>query len=121
MSRKKRVLWFSRHMMTLGQLIDLRNFFGSVEVKQISYPVQHAKEVLKDIRKSDIIALVAPLEIQKQFLELSDGKPVLFCRNQRDHDGPNGFKHGGWFRIKKIDCEFEPLKNNTEEANSYEI
>ena len=112
MSDQKNVLWFSRHMMTLGQIVELRKIFGSIKVTQISYPIQHAKEVIKDIQKSDVIALVAPLEIQKEFLELSEDKPVLFCRNQRDHNGPNGFRHGGWFRIKKIDCEFEPLEKN---------
>jgi len=106
---KKKILWFSRHMMTLGQMVDLQNIFGAIEVKQISYPIKHAHEIKKNIEQSDVIALVAPLEIQKEFLELSNGKPVLFCRNQRDHNGPNGFRHGGWFRIKKIDCEFEPL------------
>lgn len=112
MNKKKKVLWFSRHLMTLGQIVDLKKIFGSVEINQISYPIQHAKEVIKDIQRNDVIALVAPLEIQKEFLELAEGKPVLFCRNQRDHKGPNGFRHGGWFRIKKIDCEFEPLKEN---------
>ena len=111
----KNVLWFSRHVMTIGQMTELRNVFGDIKINQISYPIDHAKEIKRDIENNDIIALVAPLKIQQQFLELAGDKPVLFCRNHRDHKGPNGYRHGGWFRIKKLDCEFEPLTGDNYE------
>ena len=75
----KKVLWFSRHEMTPEQ----RAALGDVEVTQISRTVNSAYELQEDINDSDIIAIVAPINLQQQFLKLAEGKPVIMAVNNR--------------------------------------
>ena len=75
----KKVLWFSRHEMTPEQ----RAALGDVEVTQINRTVDSAYELQEDINDSDIIAIVAPINLQQQFLKLAEGKPVIMAVNDR--------------------------------------
>ena len=50
---KKKVLWFSRHEMTLEQ----RAVLGDVEIIQINKTVQSAYELQDEINECDIIAI----------------------------------------------------------------
>lgn len=54
---EKKVLWFSRHEMTLEQRVAL----GDVEIIQINKTVQSAYELRDEINECDIIAIVAPI------------------------------------------------------------
>ena len=72
---KKKVLWFSRHEMTLEQ----RAALGDVEIIQINKTVQSAYELQDEI--NDIIAIVAPINLQQQFIKLANGKPVIMAVN----------------------------------------
>lgn len=102
----KKVLWFSRHEMTGEQ----RAALGDVEIVQVNRTINSAFELKDEIDACDIIAIVAPIHLQKQFLDLSNGKPVIIALNQRILvPGENGgedkvtFKFNGWQRIVKID------------------
>ena len=73
----KKVLWFSRHEMTPEQLKAL----GDVEVTQVNKSISSAYELEEEINNSDIIAIVAPINLQQQFLKLAEGKPVIMAVN----------------------------------------
>ena len=70
---KKKVLWFSRHEMTPEQ----RAALGDVEIIQVNKTVQSAYELQDEINECDIIAIVAPINLQQQFIKLANGKPVI--------------------------------------------
>ena len=108
----KRVLWFSRHEMSEEQLNDLVRIYGLVELTQINKTIKSAYELSDEIASHDVIAIVAPLPIQQQFLKLADDKPVIFCKNDRivSEDGEKvTFSHAGWFQIQKIEVIFDLL------------
>lgn len=109
----KKVLWFSRHEMSDEQ----RAALGDVEIVQISKTINSAYELIEEINDCDIIAIVAPLNIQKQFLSLANGKPVIYAVNQRvlvpNEEGGEDkvmFRFNGWQRIVKIDVVTEEFK-----------
>jgi hypothetical protein len=109
----KKVLWFSRHELSAEQLNDLERIFAKVEVNQVNKTITKAVEIKDDIDVADVIAIVAPLPLQQEFLQLAKGKPVIFCKNERIVDPVDGtkvtFKHAGWFRIVEIKVVFDPL------------
>ena len=75
----KKVLWFSRHEMTPEQLKAL----GDVEINQINRSISSAYELEEEINNSDIIAIVAPINLQQQFLKIAGDKPVIMAVNDR--------------------------------------
>ncbi|HRZ94955.1 MAG TPA: hypothetical protein P5262_00070 [Candidatus Moranbacteria bacterium] len=110
-----KVLWFSRHEMSAEQSADLKRIFGLVEVHQVNRTISSAHELAEEIAAADVVAIVAPLPLQQQFLQIAGpDKPVLFCKNDRVMDPVDGtkllgFRHAGWFRIKEIRVIFEKL------------
>lgn len=109
----KKVLWFSRHELSAEQLADLKRIFGEVEVNQVNKTIIKAAELKSDIDEADVVAIVAPLPLQQEFLQLAGTKPVIFCKNDRivdpDDNSKVTFSHAGWFQIKEIKVVFEPL------------
>lgn len=102
----KRILWFSRHEMTEEQLKAL----GEAEVKQIDKTIQHASELSAEIEAADVIAVVAPIGLQAEFLKLAGNKPVIVAASERvfvkSEDGTESkveFKFLKWERIRKIE------------------
>lgn len=75
---KQKVLWFSRHAMTEEQ----KNSLGDVEINR-STKRSFGKELKAEIEANDIIAIVAPIELQREFLELAGDKPVITAVNDR--------------------------------------
>lgn len=108
----KKVLWFSRHEMSEDQLADLTRIYKVVELTQVNKTIKSAYELSAEIASHDVIAIVAPLPIQQQFLKLADDKPVIFCKNDRivsEDGGKVTFSHAGWFQIRKIEVAFDLL------------
>lgn len=109
----KKVLWFSRHELSQEQMSDLVRIYGPVELTQVNKTVKSAHELSDEIASHDVIAIVAPLPIQQQFLKVAGEKPVIFCKNDRIFD-PNDeskvdFSHAGWFQLRRIEVVFERL------------
>jgi hypothetical protein len=104
------VLWFSRHDMTEEQMDALVQIYGPVQIHQINKTVKSANELENEIKNSDVVAVVAPIELQAEFLEIADGIPVISCRNKRiliqNQEGTETkveFVFNGWYEIEKID------------------
>ena len=102
----KKVLWFSRHEMTDEQ----RAALGDVEIKQINKSINSAYELKDEINECDIIAIVAPIDLQQQFLKLAGDKPVIMAVNDRvlipQQDGTEdkvAFKFVKWEQLLKIE------------------
>ena len=74
-----KVLWFSRHEMTPDQ----RAALGDSEIMQINKTIKHANELTDEISECDVLAVVAPVELQKEFLEQAGNKPVITAVNDR--------------------------------------
>ena len=127
---KPNVLWFSRHDMTPEQ----REAIGGdrVNINQINKTINSAYELKDEIENADVIAIVAPINLQQQFLKLADGKPVIMAVNDRvlvpQPDGSEDkveFKFNKWEQIKEIKIEKEDFnfdkcmnnKNNLKEYN----
>lgn len=105
--KNKKVMWFSRHEMTKEQ----REALGTnVEIKQINKTVNSAFELREEIENADIIAIVAPINLQQQFLKLAGNKPVIMAVNDRvivtREDGTEEkaeFRFVKWERLVKIE------------------
>ena len=104
------VLWFSRHDMTEEQIDALVDIYGPIQIHQINKTVKSASELENEIKNSDVVAVVAPIELQAEFLKVADGIPVISCRNKRiliqNQEGTETkveFAFNGWYKIEKID------------------
>ena len=102
----KKVLWFSRHQMSDDQRLSL----GDAEIVQVSKSITSAFELQEEIAACDIIAIVAPIHLQQQFLKLAGEKPVIMALNDRKVvPDPNGgedrveFHFVKWERLVKIE------------------
>ena len=115
-----KVLWFSRHDLTDAQFSDLVEIYGEIEVVQINRTINSAYEIKAEIEESNVVAIVAPLNLQDQFLKLADKRPVLICRNHRipQEDGTMEFVHGGWSQLKKVEIIIEELTNHPAPENT---
>ena len=103
----KKVLWFSRHEMTEDQRAALG---PNVTIKQVNKTIQSAYELKDEVEESDIIAIVAPTNIQEQFLKLAGDKPVIMAVNDRvlvkQPDGSEDkveFHFVKWIRLVRIE------------------
>lgn len=102
----KKVLWFSRHEMTAEQ----RAALGDVEIVQVNRTISSAFELQDEIAAADTVAIVAPINLQQQFLKLAGDKPVIMALSDRvlvpSEDGGEDkvdFHFVKWERLKKIE------------------
>lgn len=105
-----KVLWFSRHTMTDAQQEALVKKFGEIEIAQVNKTVNSAYELKEEIDAADVVAIVAPINLQQQFLKLADDKPVIIAETKRElvksEDGTEdkvNFIFNGWTRLVKIE------------------
>lgn len=54
----QKILWFSRHEMSPEQKAALGN---DIDIMQINQTINHASELSDEIKKADVIAIVAPI------------------------------------------------------------
>ena len=106
----KRVLWFSRHEMSSDQKDDLIRIYGEVTINQISKTINSAYDLQAEINDADIIAIVAPINMQQQFLKIAGDKPVITATSERiiikNDDGSEDkvvFQFKNWLRLVKIE------------------
>lgn len=95
-----KILWFSRHEMTESQKLALISIYGYYEIEQVNRTILSVSEISEEIKRSNVIAIVAPIDLQSEFLEVADGKPVIYSKKAGRSDM---FAHQGWFRLKKIE------------------
>lgn len=121
-----KILWFSRHEMTVEQLQALESKHGQIEVTQINGSPANVhvpfegnvnggeleqlpafKELTK---KYDVLAIVLPIGLQQQVLQVAGGRPVIQAVNNRIlTPNPEGgedkvsFSFAKWQRIEKIE------------------
>lgn len=106
----KKVLWFSRHEMTAEQKAAL----GECEIMQVDKTIKSAYELQSEIESVDVVAIVAPINLQEQFLKLAGDRPVIMAVNDRvlvpAEDGSESkvqFKFVKWERLLSIKIEKE--------------
>lgn len=102
----RKILWFSRHELNQEQFKDLQRIYGeNISVTQINKTISSAFELADEVKSHDVIAIVAPINLQAQFLKLAGKKPVISCRNKRILLGEDkvAFKFDGWYQIQKIE------------------
>ncbi len=128
----KKVMWFSRHTMSDDQKRALGDGIQITQVKcenltsvwnyvNLDINGQNTTIRMADFVKDfDIIAIVAPIQLQKQFLDVSNGTPVIFAENIRtlikeENGGEDKvvFNFGGWKQIKRIDVVVEDFVPST--------
>ena len=113
MNDRINVLWFSRHEMSADQLTDLQRIYGdNIAVNQINRTITSAYELADEIKESDVIGIVAPINLQSQFLKIAGDKPVISSRSKRIilEDGEKvQFVFDGWYQIHKIEVVTEDL------------
>ena len=119
----KKVLWFSQHKMSPSQ----KKALGAVEIFQVDGTMQNVYEPFlakvnggeayvkissfKSLsRNFDILAVVAPINLQKQILDIAEGKPVLIAKNNRVRQDNNSFKFDfeRWDQLLKIEVVTQP-------------
>lgn len=87
----------------------------NVEIIQIDKSIQTAYELQEEINQCDIIAIVAPINLQAQFLKLAGDKPVIQALNNRvlvpkDGESEVQFNFVKWERLIKIEVLKEDFK-----------
>lgn len=76
----KKILWLSRHKMSMAQLIELYRIYGNIEIVKSSARVSSAKEVLEYGKDCDILAVVLSDEILADLVNPkinTECKPVI--------------------------------------------
>lgn len=112
----KKIVWFSRHEMSKEQKDDLHRIYGEYELMQINKTINSAFEIADDIKDADVIAIVAPINLQQQFLKIAGERPVITATSERiivkNEDGSEDkvvFQFKNWIQIKKIEVVTEIL------------
>lgn len=116
-----KVFWFSRHDIDSDALTALQNKFGDVSVTKVNGTAQNVhvpfraeinneeeREVppLKEmVNLFDIIAIVAPIGLQQQFLSIAGERPVIIAKSARIFEGGEKvtFKFEEWQQLHKIE------------------
>ena len=107
----KKVLWFSRHPLQKERLDELDRIYGGVDVIQVKRRILHASEIAEEVRCVDVVAIVAPLTLQREFLVVANGKPVIVYKTgeRLDDNSNNKIEYSGWYRLKEIKSIYEKL------------
>jgi len=112
--KNTKVLWFSRHEMTQEQKQALENKLGEIEINQVNKTIRTAYELQEEIKEADIVAIVAPVNLQQQFLKIAENRPVITAISDRiitkQEDGSEDkvtFQFNRWEQIKKIEVVTE--------------
>lgn len=130
----KKVLWFSRHAMSVTQLEVLKTSLGEIEVTQVNGTAQNvhapfestapeqgeteadvvligAQPPLKELVKQfDEVAAVLPIGIISQILPFLNGR-MLQAKNKRVllDDGKVEFSFDGWQAVKEVKIVVDEL------------
>lgn len=105
----KKILWFSRHIMQFEQLKDLGT---EVSFCQINKTINSALNIKNGLMEADIYAIVASLDLKRQFLyhaSIND-KIVILAECDRDREVDDGvLTFVKWKRLLSIDIVTEDI------------
>ena len=118
----KKVLWISRHEMTVPQRRDLERILGGgVELVPWRDTVRDPAVLAPAIRAADAVAAVLPPALLAGVMKLAEGRPVLQAVSARAATGrervlPDGrrepefaFVHRWWEQILRLEVETRRL------------
>jgi hypothetical protein len=107
--------------MSVEQISDLNRIYGEIEIEKISRTIKPdqidntAPEQLSTVGY-DVLAIVAPPDLQMAFLKAANGRPVIFSESERiiikNADGTEDkvvFKFKCWRQLKKFEIVTEVL------------
>ena len=127
----KEVMWLSRHELDEDQVKGLKALYGDdMTVNHIDKMINNAYELKDDIARADVVAIVAPVNMQKQFLDIAgEDKPVIMAKSDRvlvpQQDGTESkvqFAFNSWEKLDKVEVQthqFE-MENKEQEAGAEE-
>lgn len=118
-----KILWVSRHTMTMEQEADLKRIYGDVEIVQKAENVQKAKDVVEWGADCDVLAVVLPPAFLADLTNPRvNTKPVIRAIANRVATGRTvtnpatgaeepemRFEHAGWERVVKVEIVTEKL------------
>ena len=112
-------MWFSRHDMSEEQLQDLKRIYGeNLQLIKVNGTIPTAWIMPDLVEIFDVVAIVAPINIQQQFLAVAAGeKDVIVAQSKRvliknqDGDGEDEAKFifTNWFKLEKIEVVMTKL------------
>ena len=109
-----KILWFARHNMTEDQKGALeKKFPEGIEINQVNKTIATARELENEINENDVIAIVAPIGLQAEFLRLAGDKPVITALAERvlvkqeGEEDKTEFKFVKWEKLNRIIVEKE--------------
>lgn len=121
-----KILWFSRHAMTLAQRQDLINKFGNIHVDQVSgspanvhvpfeatmpeegetqanYLLGEQPPLKELVQGYDIVAVVLPINMMQQLIPFAQGKVIQAVNARIIGDGGKAiFQHVKWQYVEEI-------------------
>lgn len=114
---KTTVMWFSRHDMSEEQLQDLKRIYGDdLELVKVNGTIPNAFILQDLVDLCNVIAIVAPINIQQQFLAVAgEEKDVIIAQSERvlikNQDGEDEakFVFVNWFKLEKIEVVMTKL------------
>lgn len=118
-----KILWLSRHSMTLNQITDLERIYGSIEIHNVNETVSSYKDVVDIGKDDDIFAVVLPPTILADLVNpKNNSKPVIreiankvptgeTVINPATNKPETEYKveYVGWEQVKKIEVVTEWL------------
>ena len=109
---EKTVMWFSRHDMSEKQLQDLKRIYGEdLEVVKVNGTIPNAFILKELVDICDVVAIVAPINIQQQFLTVAGEKDVIIAQSERVRISEDEIKFifTNWFKLEKIEVVMTKL------------
>ena len=107
----KKVLWFSRHIMQFEQLKDLGT---EVSFCQINKTINSVLNIKDGLMEADIYAIVASLDLERQFLyyAIINDKIVILAECDRDRK-TDQIHFNKWIRLNDIIIDTEDFDINS--------
>ncbi len=114
---KVTVMWFSRHDMEQMQFQDLKRIYGeNLQLIKVNGTIPNASILEDVIDLCDVIALVAPIDLQQQFFSVAgEEKDVITSKSKRvlikgqDGEDKVQFIFANWFQIEKMEIVMKKL------------
>lgn len=110
----KKVLWISRHPMTVEQLAAIDNG-NPVEMDQETESVSDVRDLASRVAEADIVAVVLPPALLMALVSMVKGeKPIIRAISERRvlDDGSATFKFVKWEQIKEFKIVTEDWVSN---------